>query len=252
MRVRFQIDDVSIVGVITPKRESLASMVGLGVTKSDFEIKFEAPIAIAERIHVYIDKLGERHLDKVHRGEEGERTHSYSRYFGSAVYVTSFYDALGINLPGLSEGREPSVAEIIAFVHPQAHAAAAAALDPAPIMARYAACDAAQVELGGVSIRLLETNLALRSLQNQVPPADPAAIAAAIAARALHEAEYAARKAVYDAALAALGGDLPAVVVPPLDANILPLEPAPVMEVDADGLPTGRPGLFLSTQTFRN
>jgi hypothetical protein len=252
MRLRFQIDDQVVFANITPRKVAPSFLAGPFASKSQFEISFESPTDIADRIHHYIDALGKYHLETLSRSVDGDRATSFSRYFGSDVYVASFYEALGLNLPSLNLGSEPTALEILNLIHPPVAAAAAAAVDHADALALFEACDSAERELARLSLQLLTSKLHLRTLQLQHPAPEAAVMAEAVARVEEHDALCIAQKDIVQGTLLALSPHIPLVQVPDIDAEILPIAPAPILPLGPDGIPACRPAAFLRTQTFRN
>jgi hypothetical protein len=221
MRVNFNVDGTLVYGAISPRSQKPSLIAG--ASHSVFEISFEASPEIASRIHHYVDSLsGDGHMDKVMRSFEGDKAYSFTRYFGSQTYVSTFYETLGLNLPALNEGREPTTLEIINFVHP-AVAAAAAAVDHAEALPLFEECTAEELELTRCDIQVMTSRMALRALQVQMPAPAVEIMAEAIANLEASEALYLAQKDICSARQVALAPHLPTILVPAVDEAIAPI-----------------------------
>lgn len=228
MRIKFQVDDHLAFGEISPRLEDTS----YGTTYYGLCIKFEAAPAIATRIQRYIDTLGKMHKSHSDACYFMGKDHSINVYSGSDDFVAKFYQRLGLNLPALVEGKEPSLREVVHFVHPpvavvggaSAGAAAAAAVvmaapavgadlvDFKQIRALYKAYDAA-LDAGKIATSKA-TSLSMRAHQLRNTHADAAVIREAEAAFAAQDAICQAQDAICEAALLLIADHMPTIAVP--------------------------------------
>ena len=195
--------------------------------------------------------------------------YSNNRFTGDAVYVATFYERLGLNFSALVEGREPTLPEIVHFVHPPvaavggaASAAAGGAFMPVvggattlaaqdaaariamfnlhEISSLYEFSDAAQKVAGMAGFKAVDLGLKARELR-RVMSADAAEVREAEAAVAAQEALCNTLKRIYDETLLLIADHMPSIAVPSEGAVVAPIDPSFKDDIGPDGAPTCAP-----------
>lgn len=216
MDVKFLVDDFIIPGFVKPISKT---SIKEDCSTYSLELFFEAPPQITTKIDLFLKTLApypNAFKDWTHDSDVGI-IHSWRQYTGTQIYVSKFYQTLGIALPSLMEEKEPSILEIMHLAGPAT--TAASSIDEEAVLTLFKNYQKADAALNDLENQLFQKEATTLLLQIKEPGKDLVLFSTILEQKRLLKAAIAEQKMVWIKAFSALSDYLPSIKIKERDSD---------------------------------